>query len=104
MARTQLEQSWPFLNMIDKLHSYVCTGNKRWYVFFDQLDVFYSIESVVHKYIFSIIHVLNSKSRVTVVLSASANNEGHPFLLKNFRVYVMNSNQYSKAEYSQWCY
>jgi hypothetical protein len=38
-----------------------------------------------------------------VVLSASANNEGHPLQLKNYRTYVMKSNKYSEDEYRQWC-
>ena len=90
-------------NMIQKIYSYVCKTGKRWFVVIDQLSALYSVVPVAHEFPFNIIDVLNIKAQVTVVLSASANNEGYPLKVKKYGTYTMSSNRYIENEYSQWC-
>ena len=90
-------------DMIQKIYSYVCKTGLRWFVVIDQLNALYSVVPVAHEFPFNIIDVLNIKAQVTVVLSASENNEGYPLKLKKYGTYAMSCNRYVEDEYSQWC-
>ena len=89
--------------MIDSIYAFVCRSEKRWCVCIDQLNALYSVQSVAHEFPFNLIEVLNRKSKVTVVLSGSANNEAYPLGLKKYGTYVMKSIRYDDVEYGLWC-
>jgi hypothetical protein len=103
-VRSSVERTETLKNVIRDIRKSLVARNNKWVVIFDQLNALYKNPLPVYRTPpFDIVTFFGNLSGITLLASASANNEGYPVELPDWEVFRITEYRYSDAEYKLWC-
>lgn len=87
--------------LIYALVAYVKQNNLRWIIICDQHNALYRHKVLVDEFPYHIINLLSDQQspNITVVISASANNEGYPTELNGWLTHDISSHRFDQEEF-----
>ena len=103
-AVIECDREEKMMMMMEALVNYIKQNDIQWLVIFDQHNALFN-PSVVKEFPFNLINFLSKKrdTNIKVVISASANNEGHPTEMKGWHTHDMSSHRFDNDEFKVWC-
>jgi hypothetical protein len=91
--------------MMKSLIDYTCQKNLKWFIIFDQHNALFKSPSVILEFPFTLVEYLSDhhSDNLSVIVSASANNEGYPTEMKGWYTHDIGLHHYNDEEFSIWC-
>lgn len=102
---TENEKEDKIMALVRALIDHVNQQNLQWVIICDQHNSLYD-DYTQNKFPFRFLGFLLGKRRknIKIIISASANNEGYPFKMKDCQCHDISNHRFSDDEFEEWCH